>query len=523
MKNLHAEFDHLSVVAEENSTENSDPNSNRTSMPNDQWNSDIIKPDQSYPIYNKANTLPVCPPPRNFFSPIKMTQSAEEEFYTTEKLVATNATNFYQNMVLVPKPEEIPTLAKTTTDLMVKTDNHVFNDTPSRSTFSNGGNLEELLNDIETISQDILKITNDQVNTETPEHPKPYKSELNVVLMPNPMPLLGFDKYQSIQNSFDSLHSKSVEDLVIPPTITARPLTSPHLISVPLSAASLNSSQLSAIPMTSPQNCENNPFYFGSVSDQNSDYFHARYNPENFDRNSNLNGSKTNLLDITSSELISSENEENLKFQTSKLEITKSEALEDEKKPTKSLSIRRKVSIHFKGKKDKSLKPNDSKRHSFFDIKFGEPKHQKTPSLESKKSTTDAEPKTPTSSESKTGSEKKKIEEKKQRKSVSISPDRKHVHVKDEKKHKKHRKNDRLKTRRGTITSIDRVNRERSYSVCTDRSDHRFNDEYLQSERERTNSMSSCETVKTRKMSNISNIPLHGKVPWCACWGNGCM
>lgn len=31
----------------------------------------------------------------------------------------------------------------------------------------------------------------------TPE--KPYKSELNVVLMPNPMPLIGFDKYRNIQ------------------------------------------------------------------------------------------------------------------------------------------------------------------------------------------------------------------------------------------------------------------------------------------------------------------------------------
>lgn len=31
----------------------------------------------------------------------------------------------------------------------------------------------------------------------TPE--KPFKSELNVVLMPNPMPLIGFDKYRNIQ------------------------------------------------------------------------------------------------------------------------------------------------------------------------------------------------------------------------------------------------------------------------------------------------------------------------------------
>ncbi|XP_015594297.1 uncharacterized protein LOC107267292 isoform X2 [Cephus cinctus] len=39
------------------------------------------------------------------------------------------------------------------------------------------------------------------------------------------------------------------------------------------------------------------------------------------------------------------------------------------------------------------------------------------------------------------------------------------------------------------------------------------------SERERTNSVSSRETIaKGRKMSTSS-----GKVPWCACWGNGCI
>ncbi|RZC33212.1 MIP-T3 domain containing protein [Asbolus verrucosus] len=500
MKNLHAEFDHLSVVPEENSTENSDKTSiTRNSIANDQWNCDnVIKPDQSYPPYEKASTLPVTPPPKNFFSPIKPSKSCEQ-FYTSEKLVSTNATSFYQNMVLVPKPEEVPAMAKTETDLIVKTDNHAFNNgASSRSTFSNGGNLEELLNDIETISQDILKITNDQGQQ---QQAKPFKSELNVVLMPNPMPLLGFDKYRNIHNSFDSLHSKSAEKL----PNQNEPLTSP--------------------PVTSP-NVEHNPFYFGPV-DNNSDFFNARYNPENFDKTPTLGGSKTNLLDLTSSELISSENEENLKFQTTKLETPKPP--EEEKKIPK-LSIRRKVSIHFKGK-NKSLKSPTDKKHSIFDIKFGSSdKHQKTPSLESRKSTTDAEPKTPTSSDSKTGSDRKKIDEKKQRKSTSVSPDRKHVHVKDEKKHKKHRKSERMKSRRGTITSMDRLHRERSFSVCTDRSnamDHRygvFYDDYgLHSERERTNSLSSCDTVKTRKMSNISNIPLNGKVPWCACWGNGCI
>ncbi|XP_044261609.1 uncharacterized protein LOC123009394 isoform X2 [Tribolium madens] len=432
MKNLHSEFDHLSVVPEENSTENSDKNS---------LQENVIKPDQTYEN----------PQPKNFFSPI--TISKDDEFFS-EKIVPTDASNFYQNMILVPNTEPVPSMGKTTTDLLVKTDNHPFDGTPSRSTFSNGGNLEELLNDIETISQDILKITNDQVGENGTQ--KPYKSELNVVLMPNPMPLLGFEKYRNLQNSFDSLHSKSAEKLNI-----KEAETSPNM----------------------PTNCDQtNPFF----SEQNSDFFNSRYNPDNFQK-----GSKTNLLELTSSELISSENEENLKFQTSKTDNP------EEKKSPKE-SFRRKVSIHFKGKKEK--------KNSIFDIKLGasEPKHQKTPSLESRKT---PEPKTSSS-----GSEKKKPEEKK----ASVSPDRKHVHVKDEKRHRKHRK-----SRRGTVTSVDR----RSFSVCTDRSDHRFGAPFddLHSERERTNSLSSCETVKTRKMSNISNIPLNGKVPWCACWGNGCI
>lgn len=68
--------------------------------------------------------------------------------------------------------------------------------------------------------------------------------------------------------------------------------------------------------------------------------------------------------------------------------------------------------------------------------------HQKTPSIESRMSTTETsnqEPKTPTSSDSKTSNERKNFRredsncEKKGRKSVSVSPDRnRHVHVKEE-------------------------------------------------------------------------------------------
>lgn len=78
--------------------------------------------------------------------------------------------------------------------------------------------------------------------------------------------------------------------------------------------------------------------------------------------------------------------------------------------------------------------------------------------------------------------------------------------------------------------------RERSFSVCTDRSvplDHRLSfgfglgssviaDDH--SDRERTNSLSSCDTADhARKISTFSNVNFNGKVPWCGCWGNGCL
>lgn len=50
-------------------------------------------------------------------------------------------------------------MSKSSTDLIVKMDNRNFS-TLTSSSFSNGGNLEQLLNDIESISQDILKLSN---------------------------------------------------------------------------------------------------------------------------------------------------------------------------------------------------------------------------------------------------------------------------------------------------------------------------------------------------------------------------
>lgn len=215
LRNIKDQFDHLSVVTEETSAENSEQNSNRASLPNENWNydKDVIKADQSYPEFKamgKSHTLPVQErAPVNFFSPIQTSKSFDDNHFNqvrdnvldvppylgnpmtsrpndlgvqfgavgafqqfqsscdtflSQKIVQTNANSFYQNMVLVPKstqPQpESRSMEKASTDLIVKIDNQnfnnnalVFSNTPSQSTFSNGGNLEELLNDIESISQ----------------------------------------------------------------------------------------------------------------------------------------------------------------------------------------------------------------------------------------------------------------------------------------------------------------------------------------------------------------------------------
>lgn len=667
LKNFHTQFDHLSVVPEENSTENSEKNSNRASLPNDMWTCDVIQPDQSYPIYENVNSPKSAP--AHFFAPIPANKKYEEcendEFVCGPKDVYPNFPDYHQTaqhfgsqgLGVGLNQEVVGHFEKSKTDLIVKMDNQNFVNTPSQSTFSNGGNLEELLHDIESISQDILKIStvqgvpfvphgddiiNQIQNTEMTYVPnskvdnlefvpdktsedgdeqRPYKSEINVVLMPTPMPLIGFDKYRNIQQSCESISSRTLENMsasqpnlkIIPepaeqtvliptpntflPTADKLPLlTLTPSGSIPPPPLAENRVALNNFPTDAIQSIEQtNPFFFGSLRDSysNSAFFNARYNPENFANNdenkpekaqkteTEISNSKSNLLDGgQQQEQAASENEENSKVKTANVKVEEVKKPETAPKSPK-LSIRRKVSIHFKGKKDKNAKSKNldaievvkttkttsvPERKSIFD-KFIQDKklQQKTPSVESKKSDAGGgmEPKTPTSSDSKTSNQKsssaetkasdmkndrtmslpafpeaaKTAVEKKQRKSTSVSPDRKHVHMKEEsggkKCHKKHRKGDRSRTRRSSL-STDRFLRERSFSVCTDRSnilDHRlglgFGSSYLydeyNSDRERTNSLSSCETIKTRKMSNISNVPLSGKIPWCGCWGNGCV
>ncbi|XP_066251772.1 uncharacterized protein [Euwallacea similis] len=680
---------------------------------------DVIQPDQSYPVYgtviqNKSQTLP-SPMHMNYFAPIQHSKSfddnqftqvrqeplypedlytppplpchndresppvaispsppplyenqqvvfpqhtnnSETENFLSKKVVHTNATNFYQNVVLAPKstqsPPETQGMEKKATDLIVKIDNQNFsknltysNTTPS-TTFSNGGNLEELLHDIESISQDILKLTNFQraipnphllptiqepphgsphfeeqnffeaakedeqdltysqnpvldhlIDSETSNRANPlsaseerlHKSELNVVLMPKAMPLIGFDKYKNIQRSFESINSNHLDSLsasqqnlcLIPPN--QAPSESNLHVTMPMLPQAYETDHSSTYPtskletscqiLTSPRDQDYNPFFFGNLTDNyvNSDYFSRRYNPDNFIQKTQSDSPEDQQHEDSSVNPKPIENEENIKLKTTKVEGNDkaSGELKQEKVKLPKMSITKKVSIHFKGKKEKdrlkklaiggcdpnasvskpsattpkpsiivdSIKPDPSSPKPKERINK-HVNHQKTPSIESKKSTTETsnvEPKTPNSSESDKKKEPKK-EDKKARKSVSISPDRvRHVHLMHDalKKHKKHRRSGGSRIhQRGSMDP--RQLRERSYSICTDRSQMGpslgfgmgygsfLYDDY--SDRERTNSGSSCESHENhRKMSGISNVAVNGKVPWCGCWGNGCL
>lgn len=185
---LNRSFAALSVVPEE-STENSDRTSNGASPIANEHHSphlhdDVIQADQSYPCYEQSATLRM--PPKDFYEPHSdlvdvsicgrygddVHQAVQEAYgqYTSNNIVNTEATNFYQNIVLVPGPKDIPEseiLEKEALDVLAKMDNRTFAAEPngvgytdhfaedfprfyqnygtnnSRSTFSNGGEKNE--------------------------------------------------------------------------------------------------------------------------------------------------------------------------------------------------------------------------------------------------------------------------------------------------------------------------------------------------------------------------------------------
>lgn len=224
------------------------------------------------------------------------------------------------------------------------------------------------------------------------------------------------------------------------------------------------------------------------------------------------------------------ESEENNKIKQETRLQTETVNQKEEETPKKEekqkMGLRKKVSIHFRGKKEKQKKnlelPTTTiKKHSPVRDK-NEVNNEKTKIIHQKTSSKDSN-KTTSESDTKNNTESRKTVEndKKPKKSASVSPDRK---KKDDKKGKKHKK-ERTRPRRATVTSLDsRDQRARSHSVNTERSNtyggsYFLYDDYMNSERD---SMSSSETLKTRQM-NFSTVSMSGKVPWCGCWGNGCI
>lgn len=58
LRNIHDKFEQLSVVTEETSAENSEHSGQKGPSPVDHWNdfeNDVIQPDQSYPIYSNID------------------------------------------------------------------------------------------------------------------------------------------------------------------------------------------------------------------------------------------------------------------------------------------------------------------------------------------------------------------------------------------------------------------------------------------------------------------------------------
>lgn len=338
----------------------------------------------------------------------------------------------------------------------------------------NGGNLEELLQDIDTISQDILEMSN-EVKRNCDDKNKPYKSELNVVLMPKPMDLIGDD----LQASLDNI-KKSTEDLA---NLEDNPLGR-----FPKLGWDVEGGEPSILPpfLGNPM-----PNYAAAGSDN---YFTDSCDNKNEETSNKINEKK------------------------------------NEEKPGEAAGRgrkTRKVSIYFKGKKDKARKA-EPKREDRPEERQDAKKEPAMPKVESKAPVFEKIDPQHVNSDAKTSSDSRS--DRKHRKSSSTSPERKHHHQDAKRQHKKrHKKSDRRPSQslRRQSTSLDR--RDRSFSICTDRShglEQRFGssghffDEFTTSERERTNSLSSCDTSRKNSMLNL---PSGGKIPWFGCWGNGCI
>lgn len=380
-------------------------------MPSNKITNSILGPDQSYPeIANNQDTQDKF---SNFFSPL-------------------------------PNRDQI--FEKQGPDLCV---NETCDSKPP--SFQSGGNLDQLLQDMDLISKDILLYSNNlkpennfiqidsgtpdispQIDGQPPNFIPPYKSEINVVLVPNPMPLLGFEKYK-LPEQFNELNIEpNIFNFNIPPPEIEPPKPPP---------IDLPSTEIPNEEINSPKIIK-----------------------ENFPND----------------------------IQTPEIPTPK---LPDITKPEK-VRKNRKLSIHFTGSK-KSAKHVDTPI----------PPELKPPDSESKEDS------------SKTSSSERKVS----LTSNASSLDKKHVKI--EKRHKNHE----LKKPRKNSSKLDLISTRsgnKHDSWLHNRQYDSLNEFTSLSERERTNSLtsdSSRNTTKSRKLSTYSTLNGNGKVPWCGCWGNGCL
>ncbi|XP_044736053.1 uncharacterized protein LOC123298184 [Chrysoperla carnea] len=601
--NLHVEFDHLSVVSEENSGEKSsdDPEQNKKTS--------VLGPDQSYPENNENGKFP-----SNFFAPLPARNNIDEPLIYTK-----TSPDVYVNEAISPIIQDIP---------------------EDHTSFQSGGNLEQLLKDMDMISKDILLYSKKTIpstspnsleyeqnsnpflfctpqqqsndlchnfvqidSTLTPESSpqftetepsfygqKPYKSEINVVLVPNPMPLIGFEKYKLTQQSnpdisnisptlqptnvfpfrsqtlptnaqpnFSNFTEGPVCNLNIP-AVTDMSTTVPaimppicntyeniqsfqrvcNMCQVPLFDSQSNINCQSCVPYAvpqklpkttsqTPQDCTNetpstslntdsnkknipNPIELPSTQIASEEINSPKIMKENFPTEI-VATSKT--IDETNLDKTTSSSDDKTVKSAPPVSINKS--------PVK-VRKHRKLSIHFNGSKKKNVE--ESSKHLDTPLPTNELLVKKSSSKQNLNQIPESsEMESPSSMAGKGPSFERKVSLTSN--TSSLMDKSRHVKIDgakiNDKKHKNHEKKrrkscstEKLHKNKYDIRSRDSYNRQ--YDS--------FNEFTSLSERERTNSLtseSSRNTTKSRKLSTYSTLNAGGKVPWCGCWGNGCL
>ncbi|GAB0089886.1 hypothetical protein DMENIID0001_045080 [Sergentomyia squamirostris] len=420
--NLHVKFDHLSIVSEENLACSGSSSSHNTSPPHNQLTYSALSLPET-PDLPRINDLQAVGPPLSHFENIFSAIPYEELEKCLEK----------PSDISIPRVELPPSSPEA-------------RKSPNSGNFQSGGNLEDLLHDIEALSQGILQMqsqSQENPQTSTPSSPKMtrYRSEVNLVLT----------------------HGHETEEAQKPDIILMQSEIKPPEPMPILSALYPHQPERRNFLQTSGKTKENSfdasllLAHLPRVSSQiltpkilNAD-----------EKKEEINGKKP--MDTLSP--ASAEGDKNR-------EKTPSSADESKKKS-------RRVSLYFNGKKNEETKDmnNCSKNPSNSDRVSGE------------SSSVTPAPAGNTSQQT-TGHHRKNSE---------VPP------TKHKSKKRTHRTSDRNSHNPSSEDALGFLAGERN-SVASSRE---------------SSASASTRSQKSRRISINSHAG--GKIPWCACWGNGCI